>query len=139
MKRLILFLLSSSNSQPTGTPLDSGPRGLRKPGWQNRASGLGPGKSWRGNFAVFRILITFPLLAAVMLVATGRAAAFSCISITSPLANATVSGTAVALHTNDTCSRLWFEGLYIDGSFVNDFSPDTVISIAPHYRTVRIG
>jgi hypothetical protein len=32
-----------------------------------------------------------------------------------------VSGSSVAIGTRDTCSGLWFEGLYVDGSLINDF------------------
>ena len=51
----------------------------------------------------------------------------SCISITAPGAGATVSGSSVAISTKDTCSGLWFENLYVDGSFSNSFAPGAVV------------
>ena len=51
----------------------------------------------------------------------------SCITIASPGAGATVSGSTVAIGTQDTCSGLWFESLYVDGSHVSDFAPGAVV------------
>jgi hypothetical protein len=51
----------------------------------------------------------------------------SCISITAPVAGATVSGSSVAVATKDTCLGLWFESLYVDGSHVGDFASGKVI------------
>ena len=51
----------------------------------------------------------------------------SCISITVPAPNTTVSGSSVAIGTHDTCSGLWFESLYVDGSHVSDFAPGAVV------------
>ena len=51
----------------------------------------------------------------------------SCIRIMSPAAGAAVRGSSVAIGTLDTCSGLWFESLYIDGSHVSDFAPGAVV------------
>ena len=51
----------------------------------------------------------------------------SCVKIITPAAGAAVRGSSVAITTNDTCSGLWFESLYIDGSHVSDFAPGAVV------------
>jgi hypothetical protein len=51
----------------------------------------------------------------------------SCITITAPPANSIVSGASVAISTSDTCTGLWFESLYVDGSHIADFSPGKVV------------
>jgi Big-like domain-containing protein len=50
----------------------------------------------------------------------------SCISIAAPAAGAIVSGASVAIVTSDVCSGLWFESLYVDGSYIGDFAPGAV-------------
>jgi hypothetical protein len=58
--------------------------------------------------------------------ATPSPAPASCISITAPAQNAGVSG-SVPITTSDTCSGMWFESFYVDGSHVNDFPAGTII------------
>jgi hypothetical protein len=68
--------------------------------------------------------------------------AASCISITAPAAGATVSGSSIGIKTQDTCSGLWFESLYVDGSHVNDFAPGTVVfnstTVANGTHTIKV-
>jgi hypothetical protein len=56
-----------------------------------------------------------------------RNGSVTCISIKSPLAGATVSGSSVAIGTNDACAGLWFESLYVNGSHIADFAPGKVV------------
>ncbi len=50
-----------------------------------------------------------------------------CVQITSPFVNATVSGSSVAITTQDSCVGNWFETLYVDGAFVSAFVTGQVV------------
>ncbi len=52
--------------------------------------------------------------------------AAACITITAPTNNAVVSGN-VPIGTDDTCSGMWFERLYVDNVAVADFAPGQVV------------
>ena len=54
----------------------------------------------------------------VILVGFGNpfAALATCISIASPASNSVVSGGSIPIHTTDTCSGMWFEGMEVDGA-----------------------
>ncbi len=51
----------------------------------------------------------------------------SCITITSPKNNSTVSGASVAIKTTDVCSGVWFENLLVDGSHDGSYAPGQVV------------
>jgi hypothetical protein len=95
------------------------------PQWFGRAqSGLRAGLlPVAGSLLVLALMMFFSL---PVVKTTAAQSSSSCISITAPSPNATVSG-SVPISTKDTCSRVWFESLYVDGSHVADFPPGNVV------------
>jgi Protein of unknown function (DUF1565) len=56
----------------------------------------------------------------------------ACVNIMAPAPNATVSG-IVAINTNDLCTGVWFESLYVDGAHVADFPTGQVMFTSTSY------
>ncbi|GEM_PF-880039 len=80
-----------------------------------------PGFLTRGGAVLMCMVFFAPAIFAASNAAAG------CISIISPAASATVSGSSVAVRTSDTCPGMWFESLYVDNTYIGDFPPDTVV------------
>ncbi len=66
----------------------------------------------------------------------------NCLSITAPAPGATVSGSNVAITTNDTCSGNWFESLYIDAAYIGDFATGKIVfnasAVSPGMHIIKV-
>jgi hypothetical protein len=56
----------------------------------------------------------------------------SCVTITSPNQDATVSG-SVPILTNDFCSGNWFESLFVDSVYIGDFKTNGAVFTSTNY------
>jgi len=67
------------------------------------------------------------ILASGVWIGAGGTSWANCISITSPAAGSTVSGSSVAIHTADSCKGVWWEALKVDGNPAGGFVTGQVV------------